>query len=134
MTMIQKAFTNVTPVTDTFDFNSATQLTGIGPFWVSLSGWVETADAGAGILVFGIRYRDPSGVDRDLNFNTTTNLSLVDPDGSFTTAVCTVIRESGSSMWELNSTLVGSAGTSKVSYRIVVSPNDDSEPLPFGEY
>lgn len=131
-TMIKNEIVAATPATSTFDFNTVTQLTGVGPFWVSLNGWTDTPDAAAGVMVITMDHVDSSGVSRDVNFDTTTNIVLADGTAYFQTGVVCVTRQSGSSAWNLQLVLSGLAGTAKYSYTIVVSPNDETEPLPFG--
>lgn len=122
--LIKKVFDDKVPVTESFDFNTATQLDWEGPFWVSLFAWVEVEDVAAGFLLFDIHYVDPTGADRTMNFDMTTNLNLADPDQIFSTPVIGMVRQSGSSAWTLETTLAGSAGDSLVHYEILVSPHE----------
>lgn len=114
-----RARDNVVPATFAVDFNDIIDTP--GPYMVGFSGWVSTADAGAGALDFNVQYDDPTGTTRTVLFGPSTQLDLTDPTSFFATDMAMLTRLSGSSLWVLNSTLLGSAGSARISYRILHS-------------
>lgn len=124
----------VAPATATYDFNTATQFQDqVGPYWVSLLAWVDTADlAATGGLNFQMTHKDPSGIDI-VSPTIQGNLILNDSTSRFETAPVMVQRFDGSARWDLDTTvIIGSAGSALVSYRMMVYPLDPSELSPFG--
>lgn len=121
-----RAQDTVTPATDSFDMNQATQFQGnSGPFLVSFMAWVETADLAAGSLQVDHVHRDAVGNDVFLPIiGFSPQLNLADPLSVVQGATTIIQRVSGSGLWQFNTTLFGSAGTAKIAYRIVVSPTD----------
>lgn len=121
-----RAQDTVTPATDSFDMNEATQFQGnAGPFLVSFIAWVETADLTAGALQVDHVHRDAVGNDITLPIvSFSSQLNLADPTSVVQSATTIVQRVSGSGLWQFNTTLFGLAGSAKVAYRIMVSPTD----------
>jgi hypothetical protein len=127
--LLRRTF-DVAPASGQYDFNNATQLsqTGwTGPFLIGLSGWVTADDPSAGALTFAVNYDDPTSTTRNVAFGATTNLVLSDPTSFFSTDAVWLVRESGTSLWELDTGLAGSAGTSTVHYEIMLHPTDPSD-------
>lgn len=120
----------VTPVSGSFDFNTAGPLNTVGPYWVSLLAWVSTADVVAGALSFSMSHVDAVG-NTVLSPTVSGTLVLSDPTSTFSTAVEMIFRQNGTALWTLDTALGGSAGTSKVSYRVMVYPQDSPEFNPF---
>ncbi len=117
------------PVTGTTDFNSFSQINCAplpGPFWVSISAWTEVADPLAGLLTFGMTHRNPTGNDI-ISRSIFGFLDLTDPASFYTSPVEMVQRENGSSLWNLETTLSGIAGSSLIAYRFMIWPLDYSE-------
>lgn len=131
----RRTFDAVVPANDTYSLLNSTYFTQdgfIGPFWVGLSGWVVQDDPAAGALVFDITYVDPTGSTRTMNFGgVSPTLQLNDPSSFFATPAVWMIRQSGSSAWDLNIGLGGSAGDSLVHYEIMVGPNYEDDWWPF---
>lgn len=120
----------ITPVSGSFDFRSATQFESQGPYWISLLAWVSTPDALAGALQFGMTHRDPAGNDI-LSPTLTGILVLADGTSVFSTAPEMIYLQSTTSLWTLDTTLLGLALTAKVSYRVMVHPLDPGDLSPF---
>jgi hypothetical protein len=124
----------IVPVNGSFDFNSAPQFQLFGgPHWLSLLAWVDTPDlAATGGLNFQMTHRDPTGADI-VSSVIAGNLILNDGTSRFNTAPEMIQRQSATSLWTLDTTIIiGSVGTATVSYRMMVYPIDPSEFGPFG--
>lgn len=128
--LLQRTF-DVTPSTTSYDLNNATQLSQsgwVGPFLVSISGWVTSSDGSAGALIFNMQYDDPTSTTRDVVFTgSAPTLILSDSTSFFSTPVVSMIRETGTSLWNLDTTLAGLAGSATVHYEIMVLPDNPSD-------
>lgn len=128
--LLRRTF-DVAPSTTSYDLNSADQLSqpgAVGPFLVGLSAWVTSGDVSAGALLFTMNYDDPVGETREVNFTgLTPTLLLSDATSFFATPALWMIRETNTSLWQLNTTLAGSAGTSTVHYEIMLHPTDPTD-------
>lgn len=132
--MIRKVVDAATPANGTYDFNSANQLDWAGPFWISISAWVQVDDPAAGALTFEMSYADPTSQTRFADFGgASLNLVLSDPTSFFTTFPTTVVRESGSSFWQLETILAGSAGTSEYHYELMLHQHEAGNLQPFDD-
>lgn len=121
----------ITPVTSSFDFRvDATQFDQVGPYWLSLLAWVSTSAALTGALQFGMTHRDPAGNDI-LSPTITGLLVLADGTSIFSTAPEMIYLQNTTSLWTFDTTLLGLALTSKVSYRMMVYPLDPGDYSPF---
>lgn len=120
----------ITPVSGSFDFNTAGPLNTVGPYWVSLLAWVSTSAVGAGALSFSMSHVDAVG-NTVLSSTISGSLPLASATSTFSTAVEMIFRQSGTAIWTLDTALAGSALTSKVSYRVMVYPQDAPEFNPF---
>ena len=114
------------PATGSLDISLATQLTADGPYWACLTAWVHTADPAAGFLGFNLFYTDPTGVEREYPMDNAV-LILSDSTSIFSAPVRQICRQTTSSSWHLERTLLNDAGNALVSYRVTVSPRDDSD-------
>ena len=113
-----RARDNVVPGNFSVDFNDAADMP--GPFMVSISAWVTTADLLAGIEQFSVNYDDPTASSRQVQFGALPQLTLADPTSFFATEFQQINRLSGSSIWTFDSALVfGITGNALISYRIV---------------
>lgn len=118
MGLYLKSADAIAPATASFDFNGIPDLA-VGPFWVSFAFWVDTDDGAAGAFTCDINYTDPAGAPRVISG---VPISLADPTGFYTQPVQMVARQSSSSLWTFDTTLIGSAGTALVSYRVMHFP------------
>jgi hypothetical protein len=118
------------PSAGVYDLNNATQLsqTGwVGPFLVGLAGWTVDDDVSAGAVTMQMNYADPTATTRNVAFGATTNIVLSDPSSFFSTDGVWMVRETGTSLWELDVGLAGSAGTATAHYEIMVAPTEQSD-------
>lgn len=128
MTVGLKMANNTTPVTGSFDFNSAPQFDQPGPYWISFIAWVETADLLAGSLQLDLFNTDPTGVDSTIPIiSFSPQLDLTNPASVVQSAVTLIQRQSGTSPLHFDTTLFGLAGSAKIAYRIMVFPLDPTE-------
>lgn len=127
MAMLHLPATGIVPVTASIDISLATQLTFKGPFWVSLSAWVHNPDPDAGFLGFDLVHTDATGVEKSFDFGQSTVLTLADGNSAFNTAVRALTRQSESSSWHLDLSLLGSAEDSLISYEFMIAPLAEGE-------
>lgn len=120
----------IAPVSGSFDFRSATQFDQVGPYWISLLAWVATAAPLGGALVFNMTHKDPANNDI-LSPTLTGMLILADGTSIFSTAPEMISLFDTTSLWTLDTTLLGLASTALVSYRVMVYPLDPSDLSPF---
>lgn len=130
MTVGLRSQSSIVPATASFNFNSATQFDQPGPYWISLLAWVSTPAALAGALAFSMTHDDAAG-NTVLSPTIGGTLVLADGTAIFSTAPEMVVRLSGSSLWTLDTLLIGLASTARISYRVMVFPLDPSEFSPF---
>lgn len=110
---------SIAPATDSLDFNLIASYP--GPFVVGLIAWVDTDDPLAGALSFQMTHRDPTGADI-VSPNIQGALSLSTGGARFATLMEPIVRQSGSSLWTFDTTLIGIAGSALVSYRLIHFP------------
>jgi hypothetical protein len=117
----------ITPVTAVYQMSESPDATA-GPNMVGVIYWVDTADPTAGAFSVDIFWTDPTGAERQLG---TAFISLADAASYQFSPIQISEREFDVSMFELRTELAGSAGTSKVSYRVLMTPSAacDLQPL-----
>ena len=120
MRLYVKEENNITPSSFQLDF---TQIPNIqdtnGPHWLSFEFWLLTSDVLviASSFTCDVNWVDSTGVAQVLNG---TPFSLGIPQtGRTPSTVIQMSRETGSSLWTFDTTLIGGAGSSKVGYRIM---------------
>lgn len=124
MTQYIKEVDAVTPSSFVHDFNEIAAE--IGPVWMSFDFWVHTADVLAGAFTMDINWLDPTNQTRTINGST---ISLGDATGrNSNNQVFAVQRLDGTALWEAASTLIGSAGSSLISYRLMLQKEPVSIP------
>lgn len=115
------------PTTHSFDIDTGDDVLfdGPGPFWVSVQYWIDTpGGVGAGAFTADFNYVDPTGVSRPISGSP---ISLQDPNGIYIGPITPVVRQSNSSAWTFDATLIGIADGALISYRVMVMPGDIGE-------
>jgi hypothetical protein len=116
----------ITAASFSFDLAAETQINHAGPYKVSLVGWCDTPDALAGFLIFTMTHRTPNGVDLQ-SPHIGGAINLADGASYFSTPRDCIVRQSSGSLWTLDATLAGVAGSSLASYRLIVEPLESTD-------
>jgi hypothetical protein len=93
-----------------------------GPFWASVQSWVHTDDPSAGAFHCWLEYTDPTGQTRTVDHSV---ISLSDPAAINQSQVMPVVRLSNVSNLKFKTERFGSAGSSLVSYRLMITMADE---------
>jgi hypothetical protein len=117
----------VTPSNFVHDGNGTSLVNnGRGPYICGVEYWVDTPDAGVAGSGWGVafEYEDPTGIVIALGG---TPLDISTAGGRVKIPLETVSRNTPTSLFRVVGTLIGPAGTSKVSWRTVHLPVTSSE-------
>lgn len=107
---------SVTPSSFTRDFNDAIDTPCC--YWVSFAYWTSVSDVAAGAFTAEIEYVDPIGETRVISG---VPISLDDPTGFYSSPPAMIVRQAANSLWEINFTLIGPAGSSEMGYKVMHS-------------
>lgn len=126
MQIVNHLVTNDTPVSasSVYDLSSVDQLKDscIGPWYLILRYWVETANVLAGTFAVNCRYTDNNGRTRTI---AGTPITLADADlGFYQSPINHVYKQSNNSLWVIDTVLVGVALTAKIGWHVGVQLSD----------
>jgi hypothetical protein len=124
----------VTPSTFTIDINgtSPENSQGKGPYMAALELWLDVADPAAGSWSLDVEYLDGTNSIDTLGSGTfPTAISLTALPAKRFVPLTPVSRFSDSSTFRISANLGGSAGTSKVSWRVWLVPYASTDMLAF---
>jgi hypothetical protein len=125
----------VTPSSFSHDLSTNTNVNaqGKGPYMMALEMWCDTPDGAAGSWSLAVEYDDPTGNTVELGQGAfgPTVIPLSSLPAYKAIPLTPLSRLSNTSNWRIVATLIGSAGVSKVSWRVWAFPSSSFELLGF---
>lgn len=134
MSFMIKGDDAVTPASFAHDLSANTFVNaqGKGPYMMALEFWCDVADVSAGSWEFFVEYDDPTGATTKLGDTLYTNVIPLSALPAYKAIpLLPLSRLSNTSNWRIVANLIGSAGTSKVSWRVWAFPSSSFEVLGF---